>query len=452
MLHHTLGDGRYDAYYRAAEQVTCAQASLFHASNAAFEIDRILHECIVKARPVYLMLPTDIAYAKISSARLSTPVSTTPLPNEPETETDVINQLVSIIQEAGDTAIALVDACAIRHGCTGEVSDFLRKTGMRVYSAPMGKCAIDCDYPNYGGVYVGAISHPANKEAVENAGLVISLGALKSDFNTGNFTYKIPGSHIVELHSDHTKIKYAYYPNVGMKEMLPKLTERLPAAPMREIPLLHTVIMPEDDHVEEITQKWMWPRICSYLRGKDIVVAETGTSSYGVLDIPFPCGTKFISQILYGSIGYSLGATLGAAFAARDLDLGRTILFIGDGSLQLTVQELATMIRHDLKPTIFVLNNDGYTIEKYLHGWERKYNSISRWNFTGLLSVLGDFEGRTKSYTVRTKKEMSDLLDDPEFASGQKMQLVEIILGQHDAPEALRKQAALSQKANKYVS
>ena len=73
------------------------------------------------------------------------------------------------------------------------------------------------------------------------------------------------------------------------------------------------------------------------------------------------------------------GSTLGAALAARDMQLGRTILFIGDGSLQLTVQELSTMMRLRLKPIIFVLNNSGYTIERWLHGKVRKYNDIVNW-------------------------------------------------------------------------
>ena len=46
---------------------------------------------------------------------------------------------------------------------------------------------------------------------------------------------------------------------------------------------------------------------------------------------------------------------------------------------QLTVQELSVMIRVGVKPIIFVLNNKGYTIERYLHGEKRKYNDISNW-------------------------------------------------------------------------
>ena len=56
------------------------------------------------------------------------------------------------------------------------------------------------------------------------------------------------------------------------------------------------------------------------------------------------------------SIGYSVGAVLGAAFAARELPDGderRVMLFVGDGSLQLTAQEISSMIRHHLKPILY---------------------------------------------------------------------------------------------------
>lgn len=91
--------------------------------------------------------------------------------------------------------------------------------------------------------------------------------------------------------------------------------------------------------------------------------------------VPLPMGATSISQVLYGSIGWSVGATLGALKAAQEFEeQRRTILFVGDGSLyvpllrgrksltenrQLTVQEIATMMRQGLKPIIVVLNNDG---------------------------------------------------------------------------------------------
>ncbi|CCM04944.1 uncharacterized protein FIBRA_07141 [Fibroporia radiculosa] len=455
MLHHTLGDGRYDAYYRAATQFTIAAASLQAKETAAAEIDRVLTECLVMARPVYLMVPTDLAYERIPSYRLKTPINAEPPQNDPDVEEFALDEIVKLVETAEQDAIILVDACAIRHNVIDEVSELVKRTGFPVYAAPMGKTAVDEAYERYGGIYVGSISHPDIKEKVESAKLILSIGALKSDFNTGNFTYHIPASRTVELHSDHTTVQYAEFPGIGMKRLLPKLTARLQPFrdDARELSVPPFVFPVPTEDTDIITQSWLWPRMGQFFRQKDIIVAETGTSSFGVLEVPFPTGAMFVSQILWGSIGWTVGSTLGVAMAGQDLGYKRTILFIGDGSLQLTVQELSVMIRSGVTPIIFVLNNRGYTIERYLHGMERKYNDISNWKWTHLLNTLGGEEGKTcQSHLVRNKAELSALLDDTTFASANKIQLVEMLMDPRDAPSALKRQAELSGKTNRYVA
>jgi hypothetical protein len=94
----------------------------------------------------------------------------------------------------------------------------------------------------------------------------------------------------------------------------------------------------------------------NFFRPNDIVISETGTSSFGMIQTPLPKGSINVSQVLWGSIGYAGGATLGALLAAEESDVKRrVILLTGDGSLQLTVQEIATMVRLNLKPIIVVL-------------------------------------------------------------------------------------------------
>ena len=66
---------------------------------------------------------------------------------------------------------------------------------------------------------------------------------------------------------------------------------------------------------------------------------------------------------------------------------------------------------------------------------------------------MGGTEGETcQSYLVKTKTELSNLLDNEEFAKADKIQLVEMIMPMHDAPRALKVQAELSGKSNKYVA
>jgi pyruvate decarboxylase len=87
---------------------------------------------------------------------------------------------------------------------------------------------------------------------------------------------------------------------------------------------------------KEIKHDWLWSRMGGWFNDTDIILTETGTSSFGLTNVPLPPKATYIAQILWGSIGWSVGATLGAALAAKESkEERRTVLFVGDGSLQL---------------------------------------------------------------------------------------------------------------------
>ena len=69
----------------------------------------------------------------------------------------------------------------------------------------------------------------------------------------------------------------------------------------------------------------------------------------------------------------------------------RVIALIGDGSFQLTAQEVAQMIRRKLPVVIFLVNNHGYTIEVEIH--DGPYNNIKNWDYAGLIQVFNAEEG-----------------------------------------------------------
>ena len=124
--------------------------------------------------------------------------------------------------------------------------------------------------------------------------------------------------------------------------------------PNPKLPVFPPAPTPKDIDAKIITQSWFWTRIGQFAKPKDIIVAEAGTAQFGFMEAPFPAQINYITQIYYGSIGYSVGSCLGAALAQREMQLkdctGRTILVVGDGSLQLTAQEIGTMVKAKLKP------------------------------------------------------------------------------------------------------
>lgn len=108
------------------------------------------------------------------------------------------------------------------------------------------------------------------------------------------------------------------------------------------------------------------------------------------------------------------------------------------------------MLRHNLSPYLFVLNNDGYEIERIIHGEKRKYNDIQLYNWQLLLPFFAGKgnESKYQSYSVHTPGELDNLLLDKEFNEPGKLRLIELHMPRGDVPEILMAQAHLTQKAN----
>lgn len=455
LLHHTLGNGDFNVFSKMSTQISCAVSMLNHQHEAATLIDNAIRECILQSRPVYIALPTDMVQKKVDGDRLKTPLDLAYPSNDPEKEDYVVDVVLKYLHAARNPVI-LVDACAIRHRALEETHDFITKSGIPVFVAPMGKGAVNETLPNYGGVYAGDGSNKGVRERVESADLVISIGAIKSDFNTAGFTYRVSQLNTIDFHSYGIKVRYSEYPGVRMNGVLKKVTEKLGKLSIESGPKPDNEI--PDDEVKSpeptITQAWFWPRLGQWLEKKDIVITETGTANFGIWETRFPDDVIAISQVLWGSIGYATGSCQGAALAAKEKGIKRTILFTGDGSFQLTAQEVSTMLRNKLNPIIFVICNNGYTIERFIHGMEDAYNDVQEWKYKDLPAAFGAPKEQYLTYRVETKKQVEELFMDKEFSSGdtQKLRFVELVMPWDDAPAALKSTAEAAAKRNAEAS
>lgn len=449
LLHHTLGNGDFTVFHRMSSNISQTTAFIKDINSAPAEIDRCIREAYVFQRPVYLALPANLVDDFVSSDLLKTPVDLSLKENDQESEDEVVRTVLELVKQA-ENPVILVDACAARHSVQAEAKALIDATQFPTFVTPMGKGAVDEQHPRFGGVYVGTLSKPDVKAQVENADLILSIGALLSDFNTGSFSYSYKTKNIVEFHSDYIKIRSATFPGVQFKPVLQKLNQQIGPIvagykpyPVPSLKLTTSPASPETP----LTQEWLWTKLSSWLREGDVVITETGTSAFGIVQTRFPSNTTGISQVLWGSIGYSVGAALGAVAAAEEVDKEkRVILFVGDGSLQLTVQEISTMIRWGLTPYIFVLNNAGYTIERLIHGEKATYNDVQPWDHLALLKTFGakDYE----SIRVSSVGEFDKLSKDKAFAKNDKIRLIEVMLPVMDAPMNLVKQAQLTATTN----
>ncbi|KEF62833.1 pyruvate decarboxylase [Exophiala aquamarina CBS 119918] len=450
LLHHTLGNGNFHTFADMAAYLAVDVAKLVEPRDIPSQIDHILRECYLQSRPVYITLPTDIVQKQVEGERLKTNIDLSPHQNDPEKEDYVVDVVLRYLTAAKNPVI-LVDSCAIRHRVLEETHELIEKSGLPVFVAPMGKGAVDETIPQFGGVYAGDGSNAGVQERVEAADLLITIGSVKSDFNTAGFTYRTSQLKTIDLHSTFTRVRYSEYPGVGMKGVLKNLISKLPKLNIQPGPTPPQNKLPGDQDKARsvITHGWFWPRLGQFLQEGDIVLTETGTSNYGIFDTRFPKNVTNISQILWGSIGYATASAQGVALAAKDIGgKGRTVLFTGDGSFQLTCQEVSTMIRHNLNPIIFIICNDGYTIERLIHGMDAGYNDIQNWNYKDLLPAFGAKEGNFKTYQVKTTDEVNALFQDKNFASAPYLQLVELYMPRDDAPVPLKKTAENAARLN----
>ena len=150
LLHHTLGNGKFDVFADMNRDISCAMAKLNNPHEAATLIDYAIRECWIQSRPVYITLPTDIVQKKVEGERLKTPLDLEFPLNDPEKEGYVVDTVLKYLH-AAKNPIILVDACAIRHRVLDEVHELIAKSGLPTFVAPMGKGAVDESLPTYGG-------------------------------------------------------------------------------------------------------------------------------------------------------------------------------------------------------------------------------------------------------------------------------------------------------------
>lgn len=131
---------------------------------------------------------------------------------------------------------------------------------------------------------------------------------------------------------------------------------------------------------------------------------------------------------------------------------GRTICFEGDGSFQMTAQALSDMYRNRLDMIIFLINNDGYTIERYIHGMKADYNDVHPWKYLDAPGFFGA-PADDPSYPVVTRRaenwgQLLDVLADEEVAAGKGFCMVEVVMGREDAPEELKSLVQMAARRN----
>jgi indolepyruvate decarboxylase len=428
LLHHKVRD--FSTQFKVFEEITVASAVLDDPLTAFREIDRVIEAALRYKRPVYLEIPRDQVLARQVTPH-KTPVGLPP--SDPGALREAIDEAEALLV-AAERPMILADVEIHRFGLQDELIALAEGTGMPIATTILGKSVVSEGHPLFAGVYEGAMGRPEVTKMVEEADCLLMLGCFLTDINLGIFTAKLDPWRCIDATSEDLRIRHHHYRDVRLDDFLRGLIAR-------GMSLAKTPIPPQADAFPKtwvaepnkaLTSRRLFARLDRMLDDRMVVIADIGDSLFGAADMSMSRRTEFISPAYYTSMGFAVPAAVGAGMANPGL---RPLVIVGDGAFQMTGMELSTIARHGLNPIVVVLNNHGYTTERFL--LDGTFNDIHDWAFHKIPEVLGVGLG----LEVRTEEELDTALA-AALANTASFSLLNVHLDPWDRSPALERLAS----------
>ena len=427
-LHHTLPDP--EAVRRTFEPLCLASTILSDPDQARAEIDRALSLCLEEKGPVYLELPLDLVdpscpkpepWAERKGRRADSKV----LAEAVEASLEIIGRARRPVVWAGHELG--------EEGALSALLELLKRTGWPVVSSRQAKGIFPESEDHYQGVYKGQWSQAEIRELVEESEAVLNLGVWPTSVNTGGYSTKLDPARTIQAYQGQVRIGDRAFGPLGLGEFIKALGLALGGWEPAQI---NAPAFPDQDRPEfqprpraRLTAARFYERLAGFFRPEHLVLADTGGPMIAMSEVPLPEGTEYMIQGFYLSLGFTVPAGLGAGLAAP---ARRPVLLAGDGAFQMTGQEVSTMVRQGLSPVIFVLNNDGYQIERII--LDGPFNDLQPWKYHLIPELVGGGWG-TK---VETEGELEEALKKAQ-AEPDSLALIEVSLERYDLPPAMAK-------------
>ena len=400
-------------------------------STAAFRIDEAIRIALSARKPVYIEIACNLAGAMISKP--NTLALSPTRQSDPGSLQKALKHVAAFLNGARQPV--LVAGSRLRAGdAIGAFETLASKCAYGVACMPNAKSFFTETNPQFMGIYWGSASSPGCREVVESSDAYLFAGPIFSDYTTVGFSALIQPARLVEASPERILVEGQVYHGIVLSEFLTGLASRLSANPtsldayLRIKETAHVVPATEPEDLPLSTRR-LFHHINESLDSTTTVVAETGDSWFNGMDLHLPDGCKFEIQMQYGSIGWSVGAFLGLASANPQR---RVIGLIGDGSFQMTAQEVSTILRYNYSGIIILLNNGAYTIEVMIH--DGPYNTLQNWDYAAMVEALKG-QAPILSQVVRTEKELVATLKKSKTFKG--LTFIEVILDRTDCNKAL---------------
>lgn len=428
-VHHSLADGDFSNIADVYRAFTACQVNIT-PENASFEIDRAIVTALRTRKPVNIQIPSNITYLTIETdMEHLAPVRPSSDPERLKSAFEKVEKLY----KAAKRPVVLIDMDVDRLEMKDLLETWIEKTKVPFAAMSTGKAILSEQHPLYLGAYKGDDSDPGVQERIEHADFLLCVSPRFIEWNSGQYSVNLPEDKMVRLVRDYVLVGEEDFEGIYGKDLMEEILKNLTHRQEEE-----TLLKPEEETLQfkenkKLSHKDFWKQIGDFLQEGDLIFGETGTSNHALMSMRLPGKSTYVGSQIWGAIGFTLPAYFGSMLADPKR---RQILFIGDGSFQVTAQEFSSILRHKQNPIIFLINNDGYTIERYIMGMEAKYNDIAPWKYAKLHEIMAK-NSQMITFKVRTQGELDEALKKVEKAA--EGILIEVLMDPLDAPAALKK-------------
>lgn len=387
ITHHNLGDTTYDRFQEISASACCVSAVLT-PDNCVDELERVIREALRQSMPAYLVIPEANGFMPVIGSPAQGPPLAA-LKRQRSAPAELAAAVAAVLSrlEAAANPVALVTTLVARYGVRDKAAELITKAGLPVAITSYDKGVIDESLPHYLGIYGGQLSHPpAVRERVEQADFLLDIGGIMlTELNTGMWSTDLDVQRAACIHDNWVRVGDTVFINVAIDDVLDALIAKVPQRAPEAVagPGQLEMTGSGDDPTSSAN---FYPRLQRLLKSGDTLVIETGTDMMHLNPMRLPAGVGAEEQGLWGSIGWATPAALGIALAKTS---GRTWLVTGDGSHQLTLNELAVMGRYGVKPVIFVLNNGLFGIEDVISERGHPYDDLAPVQYHLLPAAFG---------------------------------------------------------------
>jgi indolepyruvate decarboxylase len=422
LIHHQARE--IESQLHIYREVTCAAKLLNDPLRAAAEIDEVIRSIWLNQQPGYLEIHRDMVECEI------------PVPKEIVSWNGELPHLQSdrrkLDEAVRDTAerlsraqrpLVLVGIEAYRFKAAREIVKLVEKMGVPCCTSVLAKGAFPMNHPLFMGVYAGAISPPPIRARVEQADLIIGLGMFLTDIEMGGGQPpEVLRHRSIWAVENRVNVSFHTYTEITLRDFVHGLlraelkrhrekvvySDNLPATrtpPNRPVRVA--------DVLREINQFLAQQK-------KFLVVAESGDSLFGGIDIKVGNDGLYLAQGFYASMGFAVPGALGAQIGTGL----RPLVLTGDGGFQMTGVEIAHAPRYRLNPIVVLLNNGGWGIFRPVVK-RQDLLALPSWRYAELARLWGG-----RGFRVETLGQLRRALE--QAAKSPTFTIIEVMTGPRD--------------------